>query len=154
MNILLLLICLLQSVIADQNTCFDLNKNHEFEDTSKTVLKITGNGTMCNCEFPLYQYEFDMIAIKEIKFEGEITTIGIGCFAYTFNLENIDFGNKNTLKTIGEYSFYYSKIKEITIPSSVIEIRKNAFVNSLQLANAFFLISITLDGIVISFILV
>ena len=138
MNILLLLICLLQCVIADQNTCFDLNKNHEFEDTSKTVLKITGNGTMCNCEVPLYQYEFDITKIKKITIEGEITTIGKSCFANFISLETVDFGNKNTLKTIGEYSFYYCKIKEITIPSSVVEIRKNAFANCKELTSISF----------------
>lgn len=74
----------------------------------------------------LVMLDNDNISLNELVILG-----GESIIDYTFddcNIENIIL--PNTLKTIGEYAFYYCKnLKKLTIPNSVSEISNYAFVS-------------------------
>ena len=116
------------------NNCFNINDKYTLENEDTTLI-VNGDGKMCDCHIPSFEYQFVTTKITAVKFGGEIATIGKQCFGNFNSLKNIDFGEKNTLKMIDKYAFYNTKITTITLPESVEEIQEGVFRELYRIVN-------------------
>lgn len=73
---------------------------------------------------------FSMTNIRKVTISQGIKEIGDYAFAECSNLEEVII--EDGVETIGEYAFYLTYMKNITLPSTLKEIKANAF-NSAQL---------------------
>lgn len=136
------------------NVTYVLTQNNEDDANPTYTLTIKGSGDMENYNHNSNYYAPWMWkTVTQVKFEGNVTSIGnyafldcpnltsitipdsvvsIGEFAFCNcpNLENVVMPNdsNSSLKSIGADAFYQcKKLKSITIPSSVISIGRCAF---------------------------
>lgn len=136
------------------NVTYVLTQNNEDDANPTYTLTIKGSGDMENYNHNSNYYAPWMWkTVTQVKFEGNVTSIGnyafldcpnltsitipdsvvsIGEFAFCNcpNLENVVMPNdsNSSLKSIGANAFYQcKKLKSITIPSSVISIGRCAF---------------------------
>ena len=102
------------------------------------VLEINGYGEMWNNpEFNDPTYDFPLNdEIREIRMNGEITSIGSSAFTNCYQLTKVSL--PLSLTTIGNAAFSQClKLESITIPDSVVSIGKSAF-NSCPLKSIVF----------------
>ena len=136
------------------NVTYVLTQNNDGDANPTYTLTIKGSGNMENYNHNSNYYAPWMWkTVTQVKFEGNVTSIGnyaflnchnltsitipdsvvsIGAFAFCncSNLENVVMPNdsNSSLKSIGADAFYQcKKLKSITIPSSVISIGRCAF---------------------------
>lgn len=136
------------------NVTYVLTQNNDGDANPTYTLTIKGSGNMENYNHNSNYYAPWMWkTVAQVKFEGNVTSIGnyafldcpnltsitipdsvvsIGEFAFCNcpNLENVVMPNdsNSSLKSIGADAFYQcKKLKSITIPSSVISIGRCAF---------------------------
>ena len=101
----------------------------DLENAGYYTLKITGNGSMMNWQFPK-EVPWSMSGyagyIKSVIISDNIENIGDYAFSTLLELTNVDLGNG--VKAIGEHSLSNAKkITSLVIPDSVISIDKFAF---------------------------
>lgn len=145
---------IIQSGNCGNNVTYDLTQNNDGDANPTYTLTIKGSGNMENYNHNSNYYAPWMWkTVTQVKFEGNVTSIGnyaflncpnltsitipdsvvsIGAFAFCncSNLENVVMPNdsNSSLKSIGADAFYQcKKLKSITIPSSVISIGRCAF---------------------------
>lgn len=102
---------------------------------SGSVLNIYGTGAMEDyasiSSAPWYKYSSDITAIN---IQSGVTSIG-NC-AFAGNMKNVTAVNiANTVKVIGSKAFYLVCPESITIPDSVVEIKREAFSPSAKVIN-------------------
>lgn len=72
-----------------------------------------------------------VLGAKKIIIPNTITTISVGAFAYSLNLEEVEFAEGSQLKLIDQCAFQDCRsLKSITIPACVETIAYGAFMNS------------------------
>ena len=86
----------------------------------KGVLTIKGKGRM-----PESMTFKNNKKIKKVVIKKGVTSISNDAFYKCKNLKTVSI--PNTIKTIGMYSFAYTKLKSVTIPNSVTEIGIETF---------------------------
>lgn len=137
----------LKRINIPKNTVIRRNKKY-FTETYYYDPELTGGLSYCpnlklslDPENPYYSYKNDMLLSKDgktlfISFKSEKnieipdgveTVLDRGGYGFE-SVENVKF--PNTLKYIGDYAFYNSKITKITFPNSVKKIKDSAFLNS------------------------
>ena len=80
-----------------------------------------------------------------ITFDGELTTIGVGAFAYCDSLTSVTI--PNSITTIGVYAFAYcDSLTSVTIPDSVTTIGGGAFTDCSSLTSVTIPDSVTTIG--------
>lgn len=79
-----------------------------------------------------YMYSGNLVlGAKKIIIPNTITTISVGAFAYSLNLEEVEFAEGSQLKLIDQWAFQDCRsLKSITIPACVETIAYGAFMNS------------------------
>lgn len=103
------------------------------------LLRLTGSGDMTDYknyrDTPWYDFRYD---IKSIEIDKNITSIGVYAFFGAMNCESIIFEPGSQLTDIGGSAFYYfSSLKEITIPDTVRTIGNYAFGYATQLEKVY-----------------
>ena len=111
----------------DSGTC---GANVEWALYGDGLLKLTGSGPMDSYSgnrqgAPWYNYRNNITAIWIDK---DITTIGVYAFYGAINCESVTFEEGSKVNDIGGSAFYYfSSLKEITLPTYVSTIGNYAF---------------------------
>lgn len=117
----------------DANAIFDENGNIVYRgvcgknltwqlNTGNGTLTIQGDGDMTSVP---WNDENKRVLIKNVEFNGNITSIGDSAFYECSNLTNIIIPNSVTL--IDDWAFGYSGLTNVTIPDSVTAIGYGAF---------------------------
>ncbi|MGN1348591.1 MAG: leucine-rich repeat protein [Acutalibacteraceae bacterium] len=126
-------LCALFSVSASAETfsgeCgkdFD-NLTWSYDDETET-LSIQGSGEMGN--YGDYGTPWSEYSVKNVIIGDGVTSVGNRAFSsdgtpYQYNIQSVVL--PDTLKTIGDYAFAYTAIKNIEIPAGVESIGENAF---------------------------
>lgn len=137
----------LKRINIPKNTVIRRSKKY-FTETYYYDPEFTGGLSYCpnlklslDPENPYYSYKNDMLLSKDgktlfISFnsennieipDGVETVLDRGGYGFE-SVENVKF--PNTLKYIGDYAFFNSKITKITFPNSVKKIKDSAFLDS------------------------
>ena len=103
-------------------------------------LQFLGKQAFCSC--------FNLESIK-LPNNPNFRIIEDGTFHHCSKLSHVDFRNDSKIEIFGGDSFSYTKIKEITIPSSVTQICDNAFsyVNSSFMNKSNFQVEFSKDSL-------
>lgn len=105
-----------------------------YASLSGDTLTISGTGAIDN--YVLYTNNTtnapwngdNKFKVKKIVIGEGITSIGNNAFAWTSNLESIEFRSTGALKTIGTQSFYQCyKLTSLKLPYGLVTVGKNAF---------------------------
>ena len=135
------------SLATDEVASGDCGPKVKWSLNSKGVLTISGSGAMYGKHFtgeykddsPWVNYQDQ---VKEVVFEGEITSIGDSVFEYNKNITKVTLPSK--ISQIGIRAFAEcSNLKEIVIPDGITRIWEIAFYKCTSLKN------VTLKGNVI-----
>ncbi len=111
---------------------YDENGNHFVIDRSTGTAIISGSGQLSCKDVGRYNNYFDTVAFSE---DSAFTILGFD----TFRLIDIeDFDIPDTIEILETYLFRYSKIKNITIPVSVVQIDEATFIGCYNLENVYY----------------
>ena len=74
----------------------------------------------------------------KVKFGEKVKTVPNSLFYGKTNVKSVEFAKNGVLETIGEYSFYKTSIKSITIPETVKSLGSRAFGECLYLEQIYY----------------
>lgn len=123
-------LCCMQSFAVIKTGKCGANINYSY-DTSTCILEIKGTGKMDDYskynEGVFYKDHEIHTYVKEINVSEGVTHIGDYAFAGMGTYYNFTISLPQSLQTIGNYSFYLSKLEKTIIPQNVVSVGVQCF---------------------------
>lgn len=114
---------------------YTLFRDNENSGNVKTVTVPSGIECISDGASAYKGVFYDMSSLESVRFEGDITSLGMGAFSKCVSLKEVNMDKVTSELVIPENCFMScSSLESVNLPESVVKIEKNAFANDILLS--------------------